>query len=195
MTAFATVEVRVVASLRQHGDELKSTEPPGADSFVGAALRVYCKALEAVIAALPGGDGRAGVRQRRAALRLQLRHHRVGGAVALAVRLADLPRRHRRACASTPTSAPRCWSAGSARCGKKACLVVGYVADAAGCCWLLFSGALEQTKINWDVTGAVERRLDGLVLRRRHGVQRLGGGDPAHDLVKLLTGQRRPTPT
>ena len=21
-----------------------------------------------------------------------------------------------------------------------------------GCCWLLFSGALEQTKINWDVS-------------------------------------------
>ena len=35
--------------------------------------------------------------------------------------------------------------------GRKACLVVGYVLM-LGCCWLLFSGSLEQTKINWGVS-------------------------------------------
>jgi len=35
--------------------------------------------------------------------------------------------------------------------GKKVCLVVGYLLMLM-VCWLLFSGALEQTKINWDVS-------------------------------------------
>ena len=35
--------------------------------------------------------------------------------------------------------------------GKKVCLVVGYVLMLM-VCWLLFRGALEQTKINWDVS-------------------------------------------
>ncbi|HEX3138452.1 MAG TPA: TRAP transporter small permease [Rhizobacter sp.] len=35
--------------------------------------------------------------------------------------------------------------------GKKACLVIGYVLMLL-VCWLLFRGALEQTKINWDVS-------------------------------------------
>ena len=35
--------------------------------------------------------------------------------------------------------------------GRKTCLVIGYVLM-LGCCWLLFKGSLEQTKINWDVT-------------------------------------------
>ena len=35
--------------------------------------------------------------------------------------------------------------------GKKVCLVLGY-ALMLGVCWMLFSGALEQTKINWDVS-------------------------------------------
>ena len=35
--------------------------------------------------------------------------------------------------------------------GKKVCLVIGY-ALMLGVCWLLFRGALEQTKINWDVS-------------------------------------------
>ena len=34
--------------------------------------------------------------------------------------------------------------------GKKACLMAGYVLMLMTC-WLLFQGALEQTKINWDV--------------------------------------------
>ncbi len=42
-----------------------------------------------------GDDGGAGVRQRRAALRLRFRHHRQRGDVALAVRVDDLPRRRR----------------------------------------------------------------------------------------------------
>ena len=35
--------------------------------------------------------------------------------------------------------------------GKKLCLVAGYVLMLLTC-WLLFRGALEQTKINWDVS-------------------------------------------
>jgi TRAP-type C4-dicarboxylate transport system permease small subunit len=35
--------------------------------------------------------------------------------------------------------------------GKKVCLVIGY-ALMLMVCWLLFRGALEQTKINWDVS-------------------------------------------
>ena len=62
---------------------------------------------------LPGADGRAGVRQRGAALRLQLRHHGVRGGVALALRLADLPGRGRGAAGARATSARTCWSAGS----------------------------------------------------------------------------------
>ena len=66
-------------------------------------LDLYCTFLKGVIAAVPRGHGGAGVRQCRAALRLQLRNHDFGGAVALAAGVAHLPRRHRRgarACAS-----------------------------------------------------------------------------------------------
>ena len=35
--------------------------------------------------------------------------------------------------------------------GKKICLVIGY-GLMLGVCWLIFSGSLEQTKINWDVS-------------------------------------------
>jgi len=35
--------------------------------------------------------------------------------------------------------------------GKKACLVVAYALMLL-VCWMLFRGALEQTRINWDVT-------------------------------------------
>jgi len=35
--------------------------------------------------------------------------------------------------------------------GKKACLVLAYLLMLL-MCWMLFNGALEQTKINWDVT-------------------------------------------
>lgn len=37
--------------------------------------------------------------------------------------------------------------------GKKICLVISQVLMLF-CCWLLFKGALEQTRINWDVTAA-----------------------------------------
>ena len=35
--------------------------------------------------------------------------------------------------------------------GKKVCLVIGYVLMLITC-WFVFSGSLEQTKINWDVS-------------------------------------------
>lgn len=37
--------------------------------------------------------------------------------------------------------------------GKKACLAIGYVLMLF-ICWLIFSGAWDQTKINWDSTSA-----------------------------------------
>ena len=40
------------------------------------------------------------------------------------------------------------------RRGKQLCLALAYLAM-LGVCWLVFRGALEQTRINWDTTSAV----------------------------------------
>lgn len=40
------------------------------------------------------------------------------------------------------------------RRGKQLCLALAYIAM-LGVCWLIFRGALEQTRINWDTTSAV----------------------------------------
>lgn len=40
------------------------------------------------------------------------------------------------------------------RGGKKLCLLIALVLMLV-CCWLIFKGALEQVKINWDSTSAV----------------------------------------
>ncbi len=37
--------------------------------------------------------------------------------------------------------------------GKKTCLVLSHLLMLF-CCWLLFKGSLDQTRINWDVSGA-----------------------------------------
>ena len=75
-------------------------------------------------------------------------------------------------------SAPR-----PARC----CLVIGYVLM-LGCCWLLFSGALEQTKINWDVSAP----SSGLSMAWFYSVGLVFGVSAAvillNDLFKLLRG-------
>jgi hypothetical protein len=94
-----------------------------------------------------------GVRQRGPALRLQLRHHGVGGAVALAVRLDDVPGRRRRR-ATTRTWAPTRLVSRLPLHGKKICLLVGHLLMLF-VCWLVFKGAWQQVKINWASTSAV----------------------------------------
>ena len=71
--------------------------------------------------------------------------------------------------------------------GKKVCLVIGY-ALMLGVCWLLFSGALEQTKINWDVSAP----SSGASMAWFYSVGLVFGVSAAAvllvDLYKLLTG-------
>ena len=129
---------------------MKGTDPPGAETFVGSALRLYCKALEAVIAlclllmvVLVFGNVvlryafNSGIAISEELSRwlfvwltflgaiVALREHGHLGTEALVSRLGPL--------------------------GRKTCLVIGYVLM-LGCCWLLFKGSLEQTRINWDVS-------------------------------------------
>jgi len=129
---------------------LKGTEPQAPDTFVGAALRTYCKVLEAIIVVclalmvvLVFGNVvlryafNSGIAVSEELSRwlfvwltflgaiVALREHGHLGTEALVSRLGPL--------------------------GREACLVAGYVLM-LGCCWLLFRGSLEQTKINWDVS-------------------------------------------
>jgi len=71
--------------------------------------------------------------------------------------------------------------------GRKACLVIGYLLM-LGCCWLLFKGSLEQTKINWDVSAP----SSGASMAWFYAVGMVFGVSAAaillNDLVKLLTG-------
>jgi TRAP-type C4-dicarboxylate transport system permease small subunit len=72
--------------------------------------------------------------------------------------------------------------------GKKVCLVIGY-ALMLMICWLIFQGALEQTKINWDVSAPSSGAsmawfyAVGLVFSVSCAVILL------NDLFKLLTGR------
>jgi TRAP-type C4-dicarboxylate transport system permease small subunit len=72
--------------------------------------------------------------------------------------------------------------------GKKVCLVLGY-ALMLMTCWMLFRGALEQTKINWDVSAPSSGAsmawfyAVGLVFSVSSAVILL------NDLFKLLTGR------
>ena len=72
--------------------------------------------------------------------------------------------------------------------GRKACIVVGYLLM-LGCCWLLFSGALAQTKINWDVSAP----SSGASMAWFYSVGMVFGVSAAAvllaDLFKLLTGR------
>ena len=72
--------------------------------------------------------------------------------------------------------------------GKKVCLVIGYVLM-LGICWLLFRGALEQTKINWDNSAP----SSGLSMAWFYSVGLVFGVSAAaillNDLFKLLTGR------
>jgi len=117
---------------------LKSNDPQGAESFAGAALRMYCKGLEAVIVVclalmvvLVFGNVvlryafNSGIAVSEELSRwlfvwltflgavVALREHGHLGTEALVSRLGPL--------------------------GRKVCLVAGYVLM-LGCCWLLFRG-------------------------------------------------------
>jgi len=165
---------------------LKEADPPGAENFVGAALRVYCKALEAIIAlclavmvVLVFGNVvlryafNSGITVSEELSRwlfvwltflgaiVALREHGHLGTEALVSRLGPV--------------------------GRKACLVAGYLLM-LGCCWLLFSGSLEQTKINWDNSAPSSGSsmawfyAVGMVFGVSAGAILLA------DLVKLVTG-------
>ena len=72
--------------------------------------------------------------------------------------------------------------------GKKVCLVIGYALMLV-VCWLLFRGALEQTKINWDNSAP----SSGLSMAWFYSVGMVFGVSAAaillNDLFKLLTGR------
>lgn len=72
--------------------------------------------------------------------------------------------------------------------GKKVCLVLGYLLMLL-VCWLIFRGALEQTKINWDVSAPSSGASMawfysvGMVFSVSSGVILV------NDLLKLLAGR------
>ena len=72
--------------------------------------------------------------------------------------------------------------------GKKVCLVLGY-ALMLMTCWMLFRGALEQTKINWDVSAP----SSGASMAWFYGVGLVFGVSAGvillNDLFKLLSGR------
>ena len=72
--------------------------------------------------------------------------------------------------------------------GKKVCLVIGYVLMLMTC-WMLFRGALEQTKINWDVSAP----SSGASMAWFYAVGIVfsisAAGILMNDLFKLLTGR------
>jgi TRAP-type transport system small permease protein len=72
--------------------------------------------------------------------------------------------------------------------GKKVCLVLGYGLMLLTC-WLIFRGALEQTKINWDVSAP----SSGASMAWFYAVGIVfsisGAAILLNDLWKLLTGQ------
>ena len=72
--------------------------------------------------------------------------------------------------------------------GKKACLVLAYALMLL-MCWMLFSGSLEQTKINWDVTAP----SSGASMAWFYSVGMVFSVSAAAvllvDLYKLLTGR------
>ncbi|HET7793630.1 MAG TPA: TRAP transporter small permease [Rhizobacter sp.] len=74
--------------------------------------------------------------------------------------------------------------------GKKLCLVLGY-ALMLMVCWLLFRGALEQTRINWDVSAP----SSGASMAWFYAVGIVFAISAAaillNDLVKLMRGQVR----
>ena len=72
--------------------------------------------------------------------------------------------------------------------GKKVCLMMGYVLMLVTC-WMLFRGALEQTKINWDVAAP----SSGASMAWFYGVGLVFGVSAGvillNDLIKLISGR------
>jgi TRAP-type C4-dicarboxylate transport system permease small subunit len=72
--------------------------------------------------------------------------------------------------------------------GKKVCLCVGYLLMLF-VCWLLFSGALEQTTINWDVTAPTSGAPVAIFYASGIVFSISAGLFIAFDLFNLLTGK------
>src|ERR1041385_2068909 len=116
-----------------------------------------------------GGDGGHGVRQRGPALRLQLRNHRFGRSVALAVPLGDLPRRDRRAQGARP---PRHRRVDIAPAGPRQENLPRARPSADALCHL--AGVLRRPGAGAHQPprgGAGDRGFDGLSLRHGRGVR------------------------
>lgn len=74
------------------------------------------------------------------------------------------------------------------RRGKQLCLALAYLAM-LGVCWLVFRGALEQTRINWDTTSAVMEVSMGWFYASGMVFAVLGALILLRDLLRLLRGQ------
>lgn len=92
-----TSETQIPAGTRCRTEKTRrhphASFPARAARRVGAGprRRLLCPSANTAHGRLPGGHGRAAVRQRRAALPVQLRHQRVRRTVAAGLRLDDLP--------------------------------------------------------------------------------------------------------
>lgn len=72
--------------------------------------------------------------------------------------------------------------------GQKLCLGISYVLMLF-ICWLIFQGALEQTKINWDSTSAVMETSMGYFYASGLMFAILGAPILVYNLWRLLSGQ------
>ncbi|KRB93504.1 TRAP transporter small permease [Noviherbaspirillum sp. Root189] len=72
--------------------------------------------------------------------------------------------------------------------GKKLCLGVGYLLMLLTC-WLLFKGALDQTKINWDVSAPSSGASVGIFYASGIVFSVSAFVMLAVDLIKLVTGR------
>ena len=74
------------------------------------------------------------------------------------------------------------------RGGKKLCLLIALVLMLV-CCWLIFKGALEQVKINWDSTSAVMETSMGYFYASGMVFSILAAPVLLLQLLRLVTGQ------
>ena len=74
------------------------------------------------------------------------------------------------------------------RRGKQFCLALAYLAM-LGVCWLVFRGALEQTRINWETTSAVMEVSMAWFYASGMVFAVLGALVVLRDLLRLLGGQ------
>jgi TRAP-type C4-dicarboxylate transport system permease small subunit len=74
------------------------------------------------------------------------------------------------------------------RGGKKLCLLIALVLMLV-CCWLIFKGALEQVKINWDSTSAVMETSMGYFYASGMVFSILAAPVLLLQLFRLVTGQ------